>query len=67
MPRTKRSDARHHTTIQLSSENNQWLEETKAATGRSRSDTVNEAIAALRDEGRLKQLLREVLAEDRDR
>ena len=68
MPRPKREGPpRCHTTLRLSEENNDWLDEMKAATGKSRSDLVNDAIEALRDEGRLKQLLREVLAEERDR
>lgn len=65
MPRPKREGPpRCHTTLRLSEENNDWLDEVKAATGESRSDTVNRAIAALRDEGRIKELLREVLKEE---
>ena len=67
MPRPKRDGpARHHTTLRLSEENNQWLDEVKEATGKSRSDTANEAIEALRDESRIGELLREVLREERD-
>ena len=66
MPRP-RTPGRECTSIRLSKENNDWLDEVKAATGESRSDTVNRAIAALRDEGRIKELLREVLKEERNR
>ena len=64
MPRRKHEGpARSHTTLQISEENNQWLDEVKEATGESRSDITNRAIEALRDEGRIKQLVKEALTE----
>lgn len=64
MPRRRLECPRIHTTIRLSQENDGWLNRESNATGMSRSDLVNRAIEGMRDEGRLKELLREVLREE---
>lgn len=64
MPRRRLECPRVHTTIRLSQENDAWLNRESNATGKSRSDLVNDAIEALRDETRIKQLVIEAIREE---
>lgn len=64
MPRRKLECPRVHTTIRLSQENDGWLNRESTTTGWSRSDIVNLALENMRDEDRIKELLREVLKEE---